>query len=142
MLPTNEPFLYTEHLKVCLEGTVQTSFVLDVSLKNKNLLDPPAYIKVTIKAEDDKPSKTFKNKSLVFITHFLYILINMSKKKYANNPPKIQKFTSPFENIGNEIYIIVNANTNALNDGFPYLEYWIEEHIELSGFSVSAPLSI
>ena len=56
----------------------------------------------------------------------------MSKKKYANNPPKIQKFTSPFENIGNEIYIIVKANTNALNVGLPYLLYCIEVHIVLS----------
>ena len=130
-----------EHRNVCLEGTLQTSFVLDVSLKNKNLLDPPAYIRVTIKADDANPSKTFKNKSPVLITHFLYILMNISKKKYANNPPKIQKFTSPFENIGNEIYIIVKAKTNALNVGFPYFEYWIDEHIVLSAFNVSAPLS-
>jgi len=87
------------------------------------LLEPPAYIKVTIRAEDVNPSRTFKNKSPVLITHFLYILMNISKKKYANNPPKIQKLTSPLENIGNEIYIIVKANTNALNVGFPYLEY-------------------
>jgi hypothetical protein len=110
-------------LKVWFLATEQTSFVLEVSLKNKNLLDPPAYIKVTIKADDANPSNTFKNKSAVLITHFLYILINISKKKYANNPPKIQKFTSPLENIGNEIYIIVKANTNALNVGLPYLEY-------------------
>ena len=30
-------------------------------------------------------------------------LLENSAKKYANNPPKIQKLTSPFENIGNEI---------------------------------------
>ena len=123
MLPTNVPSLKTWHRNICLEGTEQTSFVLDVSLKNKNLLDPPAYIKVTIKADDANPSKTFKNKSPVLTTHFLYTLINISKKKYANSPPKIQKFTSPFENIGNEIYIIVKANTNALNVGLPYFEY-------------------
>ena len=142
MLPTNVPSLKTEHLKVWFLATLQTSFVLEVSLKNKNLLEPPAYISVTIKADDDNPSKTFKNKSPVLTAHFLYTLINISKKKYANNPPKIQKLTSPFENIGNEIYIIVKANTNALNDGFPYFEYWIDEHIVLSAFKVSEPLSI
>jgi hypothetical protein len=137
----SSPFLKTEHRNICLEGTEQTSFVLEVSLKNKNLLEPPAYIKVTIRADEANPNKTFKNKSLVLITHFLYNLINISKKKYDNNPPKIQKFTSPLENMGKEMYIIVKANTNALNDGLPYLEYCIELHIVLSGFNVSAPLS-
>ena len=65
MLPTSVPSLKTWHRNICLEGTLQTSLVLDVSLKNKNLLEPPAYINVTIKADDAKPSKTFKNKSPV-----------------------------------------------------------------------------
>ena len=67
----SSPFLKIEHLKFWFLATEQTSFVLDVSLKNKNLLDPPAYIKVTISAEDDNPSNTFKNKSPVLTAHFL-----------------------------------------------------------------------
>ena len=130
----------SEHLNVWFFATEQTSFVLEVSLKNKNLLEPPAYIRVTIKADDARPSKTFKNRSLILITHFLYILINISKNAYPNNPPKIQKLTSPFKNIGIEIYIIVKANTNALKVGFPYLEYWIDEHIVLSDFNGNEPL--
>ena len=73
----SSPFLKTEHLKFWFLATEQTSFVLEVSLKNKNLLEPPAYIQVTIKADDDNPSKTFKNKSPVLTAHFLYILITL-----------------------------------------------------------------
>jgi hypothetical protein len=39
--------------------------VLEVSLKNKNLLDPPAYMREIINADDVNPSKTLINKSLV-----------------------------------------------------------------------------
>ena len=138
----SSPLRYKLHRKFCLEGTEQTSFVLEVSLKNKNFPEPPIYIRFTIKADEASPNKIFKTKSPTLNIHFLYTLINMSKKKYDNNPPKIQKFTSPFENIGNEIYIIVKANTKALNDGFPYFEYCIEEHIVLSDLKVSAPLNI
>ena len=81
MLPTNIPSLKTLHLNVWFLATEHTSFVLDVSLKNKYLPEPPAYIREIINADDDNPSKILIIKSLVLITHFLYILINISKKK-------------------------------------------------------------
>jgi hypothetical protein len=99
------------------------SLLLETSLKNKYLPDPPVYINVTIKADDATPSNIFKNKSLIFTTQFLYILINTSIKKYESNEANTQKLGAPLLNIGNDKYIIVKAKTKELNVGLPYLLY-------------------
>jgi hypothetical protein len=48
----------------------------------------------------------------------------------------------PFANIGYKRYVIVNANTNALNVGFPYLLYCIEVQTVLSLITGDPPANI
>ena len=68
-----------------------------------------------------------------------YNLIKMSKKKYETREINTQKLMEPLLNIGNDRYIIVNAKTNALNVGLPYLLYCIDVQIVLSLTIGAAP---
>ena len=65
MLPTNVPSLKTSQRNVCFLGWLQISLLLETSLKNRYLPEPPAYIKTTIIADDDNPINIFKIKSVV-----------------------------------------------------------------------------
>ena len=81
VLVTSSPFLNTLHLNCCFLGIEHISLLLDISLKNKYLDDPPTYKSPGINTPAAAPVIKLNNMSDALVMHCFMYLIPISINK-------------------------------------------------------------